>query len=252
MSIELYRFAYGATVEAYTTAETSVTHSGTTYLPLAIQRGNVEATQEIERSEVPVEVPRDTPVGLLFRAGEAPQQVSLTILRGDAISGGYAAFWAGFVASATFSGSVITLSCSPLMSLLRRQAPRQRYSSMCRWSLYDSGCGVSPVPHTKTVTVSTIVSPTEFSVTGTFLPTAANRYRAGNITLGGIKYLVTSSTGTGGTIASLTTSQPVAGLVSGLSGQLVRGCDHTLDGCDTFSNVARFGGFPLLPRPVRY
>lgn len=251
MSIELYRFAYGATVEAYTTAETSVTNAGTTYLPLAIQRGNVEATQEIERSEVPVEVPRDTPVGLLFRAGEAPQQVSLTILRGDAISGGYASFWSGFVASATFAGSVITLSCSPLMSLLRRQAPRQRFSSMCRWSLYDSGCGINEATHTRTVTVSTIVSPTDFNVTGTFLSSVVNGYQSGWVSFAGVRYLIASSSG-GGTSASVQTSLPVSGLVTGLVGTMVRGCDHTLDGCDTFSNVARFGGFPLLPRPVRY
>jgi hypothetical protein len=251
MSIELYRFAYGATVEAYTTAETSVTHSGTTYLPTPVQRGAVEATQEIERSEVAVEVPRDTPVALLFRAGEVPQQVSLTILRGDAIAGAYLGFWTGFVASASFSGSVATLTCSPLMSLLRRQAPRQRFSQPCRWNLFDSGCGVSQVTHTKTVTLSTITSPTEFVVTGSLIPTVANAYQSGFVTVAGIRYLIAASSG-GGSSATIQTSLPVAGLAPGVSATIVRGCDHTLTGCNIFGNAQRYGGFPTLPRPVRY
>jgi hypothetical protein len=251
MSIELYRFSYGATFEAYTTAEKSVTHAGTTYLPLPIQRGAVEATQEVERSDVTVEVPRDTPVALLFRAGEVPQQVSLTILRGDAIAGAYSGFWAGFVASASFSGSVATLTCSPLMSLLRRQAPRQRFSQPCRWNLFDSGCGVSQVLHTKSVTVSTVTSPTQFVVSGSLIPTTPNAYQSGFVTVAGIRYLIASSSG-GGTTATIETSLPVAGLALGVSATIVRGCDHTLTGCNLFANAARYGGFPTLPRPVRY
>jgi hypothetical protein len=251
MSVELYRFAYGANVEAYTTAESSVTHAGTTYLPLPIQRGNVEATQEIERSEVTVDVPRDTPVGLLFRANERPQQVSLTILRGDAISGDYSGFWTGFVASASFAGSVTTLTCAPLMSLLRRQAPRQRFSQACRWNLYDSGCGVSEAANTRAVTVSAVTSPTEFSVSGTVFGLPLNNYRSGYVTLGGIRYLISSSSGNN-TLQTLQTSLPVAGLVVGLTGTMVRGCDHNVTGCNIFNNAQRYGGFPTLPRPVRF
>lgn len=251
MTSELFRFARGSEVFGFVDSTESVVFGGLVYAPAPIRRATIEQTQEVARADLAVDVLRDNPVALLFQAGAPVTPVTLTIYRGDAITGGYAGLWIGFVQSAGFSSATATLTCAPVMSVLRRNAPRQRYSQGCRFALFGSACGVDKSTYADTVTVVSITNRLMI-LSGIDATREIGYFRGGYLELGAGRELIVGSDATFMVLLSrrvqIELARPIPGAIPGASGTIFAGCNHQQSHCAAkFSNIERYGGFLTLP-----
>jgi hypothetical protein len=101
------------------------------------------------------------------------------------------------------------------------------------------------------VTITALAGATQAQVTTSFSPSPATAYDEGTITA-----LSGANSGATRTITALTDGvvrllKPWLSPVSvGDMFQLLPGCDHTTQTCQTvLQNIARYGGFPYVPPP---
>jgi hypothetical protein len=250
MTSELFRFERSGTEWTYTDSVSTVDYLSLLFYPEPIKRSAIEQTQELERADLAVELPAANPVAQLFQAGAPTAPVSLTIYRGDLSVGSYSGLWTGFVQSASFRGATATLSCAPAMSVLRRNAPKQRYSWGCRFQLYGSACGVDKSLYADTVVVESITG-REMVVSDIAAARASGYFVGSYIEFAGGKELVVvsdSSTGTGAARqVRLELARAIPGVAVTDTGTIYRGCGRRPTDCNGFGNLPRYGGFNLLP-----
>ena len=260
MSIEFFRFVRGAETWRFSTLAESVVADGHTWLPAPIQRGSIDVSGEIDKSSVTLSGIRDLAPALAYIDSTPRTPTYVTIYRaelGNAAST-FGAIWHGQVSGVRWSGSTLDMTCEPVITQLRRSSPRQRYSSSCRWALYDSGCKVNrnATANFRTGTIIEIDTPLrlKLATTQAFFD-GAHWARGGTLAVtsptGLDAQMVTASDATI-VVAGLRErwvelASPLAVFDIGTPIRLQRGCGHTAVDCSAFANTANFGGFPLLP-----
>lgn len=257
MSVEFFRFVRGAETWRYCSLAEAVTADGHTWQPAPIQRSSIDVSSEIEKSSVTLSIFRTfAPVDVYtYTSPRTPTFV--TIYRADLTSIGttFGAVWHGQIAGVQWQGAIADIRCDPVLALLRRTSPKQRYSSSCRWALYDSGCGVNPNSANmfRTGQIIDTDGPRRVRIaTYEVANDDENWARSGTLQVTGFEaQLVTYSEAT--VIVGAVRERWVE-LARDLDGsgvfepiRLQRGCGHTFADCTAFGNTPRFGGFHLLP-----
>ncbi len=264
MSVEFFRFVRGVQTWRYSSLAESIVADGHTWLPAPLRRSQVDVSTELEKSSVNISAGRDfAPVSVFAGTSPvAPTYVTLYRANLADLAATFGAFWHGQVASVQWSGSFAEIACQPSLALLRRPSPRKRYSTTCRWALYDSGCGVdrNAISNYRTGEVLVVNSATSI-VISTYedaSPDADNWAAGGTLTLTGYPdeapQTVISSTVSVivGAVRERTIelARPMENMGSLEPIRLQRGCGHTLSDCAGFVNVPRFGGFPYMPKEL--
>ncbi|WKB50771.1 DUF2163 domain-containing protein [Eleftheria terrae] len=242
---ELYRFAQEHRRWCYTSGQVPVTYQSETYEPAPISRSNIEHSNELSRSGLEVQVPRDLPLAALFVAAPPEGVVSLTLYRRHLGQGGEASefvtYWKGRLTVARLAGAEATLKCEPIASSLKRLGLRARYQIACRHVLYSPACGVAKERFRVEGQVDRIAG------TSVWVAAAAEREN-GYFGGGYLQCAVGARMVTGHSGGELTLTAPMVGLLPGERVQLYAGCDHWTTHCrDRFQNLDNFGGFPFIP-----
>lgn len=264
MSVEFFRFVRGSTTWRYSSLAESIVADGHTWSPAPLRRGPVDVSTEIDKSSVNISSSRDFAPVSAFAYTSPVEPTYVTIYRADLsdVATTFAAFWHGQIASVQWSGSYAEIACQPSLALLKRPSPRKRYSTTCRWALYDTGCGVNrnAAANYRTGEVLVINSPTNI-VISTYEDTTPDPV---NWAAGGTLALTAFPSDAPTTIIYSTISvivgavrertielaRPMENMGSLEPIRLQRGCGHTLADCAGFSNVPRFGGFPYIPKEL--
>jgi uncharacterized phage protein (TIGR02218 family) len=241
--VELYRFAHGGDVWAYSNGP-GAEYNDETYLAFAIGRDGLEQSAEIHRSDLTVSVPRSSPISMLYLVGNPESVVSVTVYRQHIGAAGTMVYWRGRVTGATWDGASCKLTCENIFTSLRRPGLRARYQRMCRHALYRHGCGVDMASHAVGGTVSAVDSRT----TVLTIPEAAalpdGWFTGGMLTTptGGWLFVV----GHEGSV--VTVQHPCRlGVSDGVT--LYPGCDRSRETCAAkFGNILNFGGYPWIPQ----
>ncbi len=257
--LDLYRFTYGGGASqvtlAYCDSDFEVVHAGVSYTPVYIERGAVNASGSLDKSELEVEVSEDSDVADLFRVYPPGDVVGLTIFRChyDADVNDVTtpqAIWIGRVLACARDGYTATLRCEPAVTSLRRVGLRRHYQYMCPHVLYGPHCRVIQADHTTDSTCSA-VDPRTASVPGDI----GDQYKGGLLawTPTGMPQErrtildVTYDGGTGRSVLTLA-GNPV-NLSAGDPVTLSKGCRHNIADCrDVFDNAPNFGGMPYIPK----
>jgi uncharacterized phage protein (TIGR02218 family) len=167
----------------------------------------------------------------------------------------------GHIAECEVGRSRIAIRVKPLMNILAvQQMPRRLYQASCNHVLGDSMCGydrmlgknaAGVLTEIGAVTIVALAGSTQAQIGTGFSPNPATAYDEGTITAvsganRGATRTITELTG--GIIRLL---KPWLSPVSvGDMFQLLPGCDHTPQTCQTvLQNIARYGGFPYVPPP---
>lgn len=241
--VECYRFVQGSSLWLWTTADVPVVLPTGTYSPATLERGGIDLSAEEEGGSLELTVPRGNPVALLFRDYLPATPVSLTVFRAHrGEESDVRVRFLGTVASVRFDGPSAMLVCQPLRSVFRRSVPGLRYQSQCNWSLYGTGCGVSPASFRDTVTIGTVSG---VSVTsGDFAARASGWFRNGWLELPtGERRFIVAHVGD-----TVTLMNPLPALVPGAVVAAYAGCDRTEAACSSkFANLQAFFGFPRIP-----
>lgn len=243
--VEIYTFARDYQTWRYTSADRDVVVDSLTYTARSISRSAIEATGELARLGLTLNVQRDLEVADLFRVSPPSAAVTCTVRQYHDGDGSVATLWSGRIASVSWQGASATIALEPVYTALRRVGLRRMYQRQCPHVLYGSACGVNsaafrvdgPADAISGLTVS--VSEASLLADGWF----AGGFIEYDIALGiAERRFVTGHSG-----AVLTLSAAPAGLVVGQSVRMFPGCDHALATCNSkFSNALNYGGMPYF------
>lgn len=260
MSVEFFRFVRGAETWRYCTANETISAASFEWLPEPIRRSPIDVSTEIDKSTVSISARRGFEAVAPY-VYTTPRDVTyVTIYRADLadIAGTFGALWHGQVSNVAWQGSTLEIRCSPVLALLRRASPRQRYSVGCRWALYDTGCGVNPnnAANFRTGEIVDTDGPQRVKLaTFEVANDAENWARSGTLTVTSMPHVavetVTYSEATVivGAVRHrwVELMRPLEDFGLGELVRLQRGCGHTFADCTAFGNTARYGGFHLMP-----
>lgn len=249
--IELYKFNRGGAVTGYTTAEDAIISGGVEYIPLAIERDDLESVSESQRDEMKLRVSADV---ALFREyiNNVPKDLDrftlIQVERSDLPSPEEVILFEGTIQNVDFVDNARTAEVVVRGDLANanRPMPRFTYQGICNHVLYDDRCKVdrdsasfkvsgtvTSVPTVRTITVDTANSKADGFFTG------------GEITdvMSGDVRMILNHVGT-----SLQLLLPFTVTMTGRSVVMRAGCAHTIAVCKSkFDNVINYGGFAFSP-----
>lgn len=184
-------------------------------------------------------------------AGSGPLDTSLGVLL----------WFYGRVAECDVGRSRISIKVKSLMNLLAvQQMPRRLYQASCNHVFGGTMCGYDRVSGKNSagiptgigaVTIDALAGSTQAQIATSFSPSPATAYDESTITA-----LSGANSGATRTVTALTSGivrlmKPwLSPVTAGDTFQLLPGCDHTTQTCQTvLQNIARYGGFPYVPPP---
>lgn len=242
--VDLFRFRIGTgTAFWLTSSDVSLVYNSDTYTPEAISRTEIKQDAEADQGAVVIGVPRTHPIAsyFLLYSPEPPMQVEIfSKHRTDAE---VSRIFSGTVGSVAFAGAVAKLTCLPEFEALRRLIPRNTCQGQCNWALYSGQCGVTRTAFQVLGPVSLISLDTIQS--SPFSAKPDGWFNNGYVERadGSRRWIVTHVGST------LTLMSPFIGLAVGETVTAFAGCDRTVADCNgKFSNIARFLGFPYVPK----
>jgi uncharacterized phage protein (TIGR02218 family) len=242
----LVQLVQGATTYRYTTISTPITRATYVWTPEAIVLGTVSSSGEIPKDTLTIKLPKTNACAATF-VGYVPDVVTtVTVFRSNYDDTEVVTYWKGRVLSTTVSAGVVTLTCEPIFSSLKRLGLRPVYSRTCRHVLFGRGCNVSSTDWDH-VGTCTAVNGAVVTVTDAHdLPDLTG----GTLVYGGVTRTIVVHDGDDLTL--MRSNRAIAlGLVAtpaGVSVTMYEGCNRTLVTCrDKFGNLGNFGGFPGLP-----
>lgn len=239
---ELFEFTQGATVTRFTSAATDITALINAWAQVPIERSEIEQSQDLNRANITLKFPRTNSFAFAFLGALIDDTTSLTI-RHETDDNVWAVHWKGRVSAASLTGDVITLTCEPITTSLKRKGLRATYQINCRHALYHSrGCkvdrtlfdiaGTVSVDNGLTITVPEADAQPDGEFTG------------GIIVHNNIERLIINHIG-----AQLTLLSIFDVSLTGQSVTLYPGCNRTAARCnDKFNNLPNHGGLPGFPR----
>lgn len=165
--LELYKIANDDTEFRYTSASEETSYSGASYTPLEISREAIKQTNNVDRADLIVTLPRSADfVREYRRTPPSPYWLTLfSVHYGDTDT---KQLWQGRVLEVTLkTGSrVAEVRLESIITALNRTGCQRAFSVLCNHTLYDGrGCPVTRSLHARPATVSAIDQDT-ITVTG--------------------------------------------------------------------------------------
>lgn len=255
--VDLWTFALPGGTQRWTNGPADISIGGTTWSAAApvIVPGNVRPTSGVETATLDVELQGAFTISAVTIAALAAtgsfDDVLVTFERLYLPTPGTTPtvdhkliVFRGYVAGVEPQSTKVRLTVKSILARASEQLPRRLAGPMCPWVWGgpDGRCGINRASYTSTDTVAGgSTAQNVVLATGT----------SGNILVGA---LVTFASGEERSISAwnagtktMTVDSPLAAIPSG-SVTIKRGCDKTKATCSTtYSNLARFGGFPAIP-----
>lgn len=223
----------------HTSATSAYVYDQETYSPLAMGRGNVLSTDELQKNVLAVSVPLDSEIAKLCLAQEQPKSLFLTLYR--SINGTVSKWFKGSLSTVECSGGIAKLNFINDFSKLKTQGVRTLASRNCPHSLYDAACGVN---FDNFAVASEVVykSGKSLVVNLTSPLPSPTYFEGGFVKFGNYKSAVVSASN-----GTLELSRDIPGLEVGNTLTVYPGCDKKINTCvGTFNNAYFFGGLPAL------
>ncbi|MFC3724409.1 phage BR0599 family protein [Neoaquamicrobium sediminum] len=257
--VELYEFIYGSTSGAryhYTNADQNISFGGATYKAIAIDRDTYSAAGKTDRHSVNIRLPVTADLAYLFTSYPPTQPVVVIIRQGHLTDNeaDFIAVWTGRCLSAAKEGNEQVLTCESTIVSLKRPGLRRNYQFACPYVLYGEGCFANKAAATSNATV------VEFSNGKLTLDTNwwgeddPQDYAGGMIQWNTDKGLEARTILTVDEEGRMSLIGPLRDIVTGEVIQVIKGCNHRMDGCRKHNNIQNFGGQPWIPlkNPVKY
>lgn len=246
---EIYLIQRGVNLWRFTSGQSQVTHLGSTYTPLPIDRSNIIQTKELNRSNLQLTVPRNASFIQDFIRFPPTEVMTLTVFRRhseDTLDNEFAEIWNGRVLNIEWTHSKAKVTCESLFTSIRRPGIHMHYQATCPHVLYGNACRANQQSFKAT---GNILSVSGLNVTIAIASAKADGYYSGGF--------LTTTFATGVTekrmiinhvSTTITLVAPIDKLLPGQSVDIFAGCGHDLDDCENkFSNLDNYGGYPFSP-----
>lgn len=245
--VELYEFSYATKIWRYTSADDDQTYLSQVFKTLPISRGDIEQTQEMNRSDMEIEMPEDVDIASEFEIYPPAEVMLVRIYRQHRGESETALIWIGRVLNSEGRDGLFILHCESAFTSLRRTGLRRLYSIQCPHVLYGRRCGAV---QNVFKTTGFIESMSLNTLTIEEASTKDDGYFDGGmlefLDLDGITHrrAITAHIG-----SDITISAQIRQLdEEGSPVNIYPGCAHTKEDCiDKFSNRINYGGFDFSP-----
>ncbi|GAO01966.1 DUF2163 domain-containing protein [Anaeromyxobacter sp. PSR-1] len=261
---ELFTFEFGEVTQRWTSADTDVVSGTTTWSSsgpgITKGRSRTRTGLQVDTIDITLIPGAATLAGTpILQAALQGSFDDVRVLVQRAYFSGSWGTVAGVVTD--FDGRVVNvepgstridLTVKSLVASMSRAFPPRIVQVPCPYLLGDGPCGADLAPHTFGRVASSGSTTTVVNVGASTFTTDDLRIGTLSVTTGpmsgSVRTIVSNSqAATGITAVEVTPALPQVP-ASGTGVVLRRGCDHTLLRCSgTFSNIARFGGFPFAP-----
>ncbi len=251
---ELYSFVLTSGNHQRTTHDEDVTYASVLYSKATgFSRGNVQLSPLTKQREMVLTLPVNDPI-VAAMIPSPPRVATVSIVRIH--SGATSApadrrqIWFGSLAGLQIDGDYATIRVPGAIDVaFDVDMPLLRASRTCPHQLYGAGCQVDR-DYATYATQGHLVAATVLSVNGSSvvisaMPHAAQWSRHGEVRrlIDGERRSILDQTGT-----TLSIDVPFGTLAVGNELEVWSGCDKLVATCKAkFSNVANFGGHPLIP-----
>jgi uncharacterized phage protein (TIGR02218 family) len=244
--VELYQFLReDGKVWRYTSADENQTYAGNLYTAIPIQRDEIEASQDIERASLKVEMPSTIDFAQQFISEPPFIRYSLTMWRYHVGDSQVVSLWIGRVINVLQKESTAEVLCESSQSSLKRTTLRRLYQKSCPHVLYGDNCRVDKSLFETLATVSGVSG---LDIISAQYAIVESRYFLGGyveITKNGdlFRRFITNHVG-----PVITVNLPIYGLSVGDILTSYPGCNHGVLACKVkFNNIENYGGFPWIP-----
>lgn len=239
---EIYDVSIGDTEKYYYTSHCeTISYSGKTYSPAAIQRGNLKLERRINPSQMTIEVS----VNSIFKKyiSQAPSKkifIKITRIFLDG-SEDKRTIFTGSVNKIKIQDNVAHLDCTANIEL-NIKIPPFVTQSRCNHALFDELCGIARSSYKVSAPVT--VSGATLS-SDSFSAHANGYFIAGHVCKGDDYRLITNHVGSQ---ITLQFPFPASSVSNGTTVDAYPGCDRKASTCkNKFSNLSHFLGFPYIP-----
>lgn len=247
---DLYTFKLATGWVRYTSGSSSFTYGGNTWQPAGIKRGTLENLDGTHVSTLDLEVRISTWPALAVN-GDL-DEIEVVLERAYLLS------WSDTptMLSQLFAGPIVDVRPTPVgvnftvkdhLYRGESECPPRVCGPSCPWVFGGTECGYDL--NSVTTTGLTTTTGSTATVVKLTAPPGSNCAAGGTIlftsgALDTIKRTVQSVSGSDVTVARPLPSVPA----SGVTLSATRGCARTLSVCSGYGRLARFGGFPHVPR----
>lgn len=251
--VELYTFTIGANQFRFTSGQVDIqTATQGLFEAQPIQRGNLDATQDISKSSLTITGPNDLPFVRQYVLTPPSSIVNLLIQRFQVQDDDdeFVILYTGRVNNVAFrSDDTVEIRCESIYTTLRRPALRRYYQRNCPYRLYDSNT-------CRAIENQFIDTHTIFSINGLSVTYTDSNQRDPNYYTGGILRWTNGDSLTAATrfvrsnesTGTVVLNAPLPLAQSGNAITITAGCARNIIDCrDKFDNLANYGGFPFIP-----
>lgn len=158
--VELFEFQNNNLFWRYTSADETISWSGTDWNPGNIERGKIIQSQEGIRTQLKLKVPRDFPVAQQYRQLIPLFETTLTIrrLHRDDPDEETKIIWLGKVFDVLWppGKGEAAVTCEPDIGSLKSEAMRGRWQIGCNHSIYDEFCSLEFVTWSSSFSVGAL------------------------------------------------------------------------------------------------
>jgi hypothetical protein len=264
--ITLFEFIYGDSSEdvyRYATTVDTIVAAGRIWEPFNISHSAIVSSGSLDRAELTVTMPSDTPLSDIFMITPPSRQLLLNIWRGHALTGeakldDFTRIWAGRVLSPNWTESGLELSCEAIATSLKRIGLRRYYQYGCAHVLYGNACKMVEADNTAYGYVGPLVNAQVVDMAITAFPAG---FEPARLVGGTFNYAYESPRRSLRTITSvsvvgafyrLVLMSAISNLEPGITATASYGCKHNWTACQQFGNTVNYGGCPSIPTKDPY
>ena len=243
--VELYEFRHGPNFYRYTSSDTDVVFESQTYQARTINRSAIEATQELARNPINLQVDPELPLLALFRFAPPSEVIQVVVRRFHRGDTEAATIWMGRILNVGRRGLAAEIRCESVYSSIKRPGLRRMYQKACPHVLYSAQCGVDREAYRVTQAVASVSGLNV--VVADLSAFSATRFLGGYIEWAPAVGILERRSIRGQSGNTLAVNFPPLGLAPGTSVDIYPGCAHNMTACDTFGNRDNYGGMPYIP-----
>lgn len=242
---ELYWFMQGTQSWTYTSAAEPMDFESLTFNPVnGLSRGSIKEGAERTKTQVTVEMPRDTAVAGEFVGVPNATSMWLSIYRIHEGESEFRLTWQGRVRFAEFAGIKVTLTLDTILMSNKKSALRHLFQNQCNHFTFDANCGLSEAAFSHATSVvsidNNILTVDDAQADGYYI---AGQVKRAN---GDRRFIVTDTLASG--VHTLELLTPFEDLNVSEDIIIIGGaCRHTFDTCPV-EVQPNYGGFPKVPR----
>lgn len=231
------------------------------FSPAGINHGSINKQEGISEQDFQVRVrihdAQDYSRYILFGMIPKMEVAVIKVTSGAPLAGADAEYGidtllvhSGIITDFTLEGFEIQIGAVPEPFLTSHEVPRWRFTRTCNHQLYGDACGADPLSFDYGSSILTIDEDNrQLTISGQAVGVDGPYWRQGVLihTSSGVRLTIFNAEHTGGnTLVTLHQWSPDLAVTDAVT--LNAGCDHTSHTCeDKFSNLANFGGFPMVP-----